>query len=94
MAPGTNIGAAHPVGIGGGGMDNTMARKVENDAAAYARSLAEKKGRNGEWAEKAVRESVSLTATDARKQRVVDLVAPSLKDLLSAIDERVSYNFV
>jgi len=88
MAPGTNIGAAHPVGIGGGGMDNTMARKVENDAAAYARSLAEKKGRNGEWAEKAVRESVSLTATDARKQHVVDLVAPSLKDLLSAIDGR------
>ncbi len=52
MAPGTNIGAAHPVGIGGGGMDNTMAKKVENDAAAYARSLAEKKGRNGEWAER------------------------------------------
>ena len=89
MAPGTNIGAAHPVGIGGGGMDNTMARKVENDAAAYARSLAEKKGRNGEWAEKAVRESASLTETDAKKQRVIDLVAPSLKDLLSAIDGRV-----
>lgn len=89
MAPGTNIGAAHPVGIGGGGMDNTMARKVENDAAAYARSLAEKKGRNGEWAEKAVRESASLTETDAKKQRVIDLVAPSLKDLLSAVDGRV-----
>jgi membrane-bound serine protease (ClpP class) len=89
MAPGTNIGAAHPVGIGGGGMDNTMARKVENDAAAYARSLAEKKGRNGKWAEKAVRESASLTETDAKKQRVIDLVAPSLKDLLSAIDGRV-----
>lgn len=89
MAPGTNIGAAHPVGIGGGGMDNTMSRKVENDAAAYARSLAEKKGRNGEWAEKAVRESASLTETDAKKQRVIDLVAPSLKDLLSAIDGRV-----
>ena len=89
MAPGTNIGAAHPVGIGGGGMDNTMARKVENDAAAYARSLAEKKGRNGKWAEQAVRESVSLTATDAQKQHVVDLVSPSLKDLLSAVDGRV-----
>lgn len=86
MAPGTNIGAAHPVGIGGGGMDNTMTRKVENDAAAYARSLAEKRGRNGEWAEKAVRESASLTATDAMKMHVVDLVAPSLGDLLSAID--------
>ena len=89
MAPGTNIGAAHPVGIGGGGMDNTMAKKVENDAAAYARSLAEKKGRNGDWAEKAVRESASLTATDAKKQNVIDLVAPALPDLLSAIDGRV-----
>ena len=89
MAPGTNIGAAHPVGIGGGGMDNTMAKKVENDAAAYARSLAEKKKRNGEWAEKAVRESASLTETDARKSNVIDLVAPSLAELLSAVDGRV-----
>jgi membrane-bound serine protease (ClpP class) len=89
MAPGTNIGAAHPVGIGGGGMDNTMAKKVENDAAAYARSLAEKKGRNGEWAEKAVRESASLTETDALKKNVIDLVAPSLAALLSAVDGRV-----
>jgi membrane-bound serine protease (ClpP class) len=88
MAPGTNIGAAHPVGIGGGGMDNTMTRKVENDAAAYARSLAEKKGRNGEWAEKAVRESASLTETDARKKHVIDLIAPSLGELLSAVDGR------
>ncbi len=89
MAPGTNIGAAHPVGIGGGGMDNTMAKKVENDAAAYARSLAEKKGRNGEWAEKAVRESASLTESDALKKNVIDLVAPSLPGLLSAVDGRV-----
>jgi membrane-bound serine protease (ClpP class) len=89
MAPGTNIGAAHPVGIGGGGMDNTMAKKVENDAAAYARSLAEKKGRNGEWAEKAVRESASLTETGAKKQNVIDLVEPSLAGLLSALDGRV-----
>ncbi len=86
MAPGTNIGAAHPVGIGGGGMDNTMTRKVENDAAAYARSLAEKKGRNGEWAEKAVRESASLTETDAKKMHVIDHIAPSLDKLLSAVD--------
>ncbi|MGZ8439293.1 MAG: NfeD family protein [Candidatus Deferrimicrobiaceae bacterium] len=89
MAPGTNIGAAHPVGIGGGGMDNTMATKVENDAAAYARSLAEKKGRNGEWAENAVRESASLTETDALRKNVIDLVAPSLAGLLSAVDGRV-----
>ncbi len=89
MAPGTNIGAAHPVGVGGGGMDNTMAKKVENDAAAYARSLAEKKGRNGEWAEKAVRESASLTATDAKKANVIDFVAPTLEGLLETVDGRV-----
>jgi membrane-bound serine protease (ClpP class) len=88
MAPGTNIGAAHPVGIGGGGMDNTMAKKVENDAAAYARSLAEKKGRNGEWAEKAVRESASLTETDAKKKNVIDLIAPSVDELLSTLNGR------
>ncbi len=88
MAPGTNIGAAHPVSVGGGGMDNTMARKVENDAAAYARSLAEKKGRNGEWAESAVRESVSLTEKDALEKNVIDLVAPSLDGLLEKLDGR------
>ena len=86
MAPGTNIGAAHPVSIGGGGMDNTMTRKVENDAAAYARSLAEKKGRNADWAESAVRESTSLTEREALEKHVIDLVAPSLGDLLSRLD--------
>jgi membrane-bound serine protease (ClpP class) len=86
MAPGTNIGAAHPVSVGGGGMDNTMARKVENDAAAYARSLAEKKGRNADWAESAVRESTSLTEKDALGKNVIDLVSPSLADLLSRLD--------
>jgi len=89
MAPGTNIGAAHPVSVGGGGMDNTMARKVENDAAAYARSLAEKKGRNPVWAESAVRESTSLTEKEALAKGVIDLVAPSLADLLAAVDGRV-----
>ncbi|MBI5574755.1 MAG: nodulation protein NfeD [Deltaproteobacteria bacterium] len=86
MAPGTNIGAAHPVSVGGGGMDNTMAKKVENDAAAYARSLAEKKGRNAAWAESAVRESTSLTERDALEKNVIDLVSPSLSDLLARID--------
>ncbi len=89
MAPGTNIGAAHPVSIGGGGMDNTMARKVENDAAAYARSLAEQKGRNAAWAESAVRESTSLTEKEALAKGVIDLVAPTLDDLLAAVDGRV-----
>jgi membrane-bound serine protease (ClpP class) len=86
MAPGTNIGAAHPVSVGGGGMDNTMAKKVENDAAAYARSLAEKKGRNADWAESAVRQSASLTERDALEKKVIDLVAPSLDDLLARLD--------
>ncbi len=63
MAPGTNIGAAHPVSIGSGGeKDETMDKKVTNDAAAYARSLATQRGRNVEWAEKVVRESISSTA--------------------------------
>lgn len=86
MAPGTNIGAAHPVSVGGGGMDNTMAKKVENDAAAYARSLAEKKGRNAAWAESAVRESASLTERDALEKNVIDFIAPSLSDLLARMD--------
>ena len=86
MAPGTNIGAAHPVSVGGGGMDNTMAKKVENDAAAYARSLAEKKGRNPDWAESAVRESTSLTEKDALEKGVIDLISPSLADLLARLD--------
>ncbi|MCK5504446.1 MAG: nodulation protein NfeD [Thermodesulfovibrionia bacterium] len=88
MAPGTNIGAAHPVGVGGK-MDKTMAEKVVNDAAAYIRSLAEKRGRNAEWAEKAVRESVSVTQDEALKLKVIDIVAPDLKALLKAIDQRV-----
>lgn len=67
-------------------MDNTMAKKVENDAAAYARSLAEKKGRNADWAESAVRESTSLTEKDALEKRVIDMVAPSLHDLLARLD--------
>ncbi|MBI5419957.1 MAG: nodulation protein NfeD [Deltaproteobacteria bacterium] len=86
MAPGTNIGAAHPVSVGGGGMDNTMARKVENDAAAYARALAAKKGRNADWAESAVRQSTSLTEKDALEKNVIDLVAPTLSDLLARVD--------
>ena len=88
MAPGTNIGAAHPVNMGGGAMDNTMSRKVENDAAAYARSLAAGRGRNVDWAESAVRESASLSEKDALDRKVVDLIASSLPDLLARIDGR------
>jgi membrane-bound serine protease (ClpP class) len=88
MAPGTNIGAAHPVSVGLGKMDKTMAKKVENDAAAYARSLATEQGRNADWAEKAVRQSVSIDAKTALKLKVVDLVADNLDDLLTQLNGR------
>ncbi len=85
MAPGTNIGAAHPVGVGGK-MEKTMAEKAVNDAAAYIKSLAEKRGRNAEWAEKAVRESLSITEQEALKLNVIDMVAPDLRSLLDKIE--------
>jgi membrane-bound serine protease (ClpP class) len=90
MAPGTNIGAAHPVaiGLGGDGMDKTMSKKVENDAAAYARSIAKSRGRSEEWAEKAVRKSESITAEEALKLNVIDFVAPDIDKLLVAIDQK------
>jgi len=88
MAPGTNIGAAHPVNLGGKQMDETMADKVVNDAAAYGRSIAEQRGRNAGWAEKAVRESVSADATEALKKGIVDLVAVDLNELLKILDGR------
>ncbi|MGD0022009.1 MAG: nodulation protein NfeD [Smithellaceae bacterium] len=89
MAPGTNIGAAHPVaiGIGSEGMDKTMSKKVENDAAAYARSIAKTRGRSEEWVEKAVRKSESITADEALELNVIDFVAPDVDKLLAAIDK-------
>ena len=87
MTPGTNIGAAHPVAVGSK-MDEEMARKAENDAAAYIRSIAEKRKRNAEWAEKAVRESVSITEKEALKMNVIDLIATDTAALLEAIDGR------
>ncbi|MEE9912864.1 MAG: nodulation protein NfeD [Deltaproteobacteria bacterium] len=91
MAPGTNIGAAHPVAIGIGGtaeVDKNMAQKMENDAAAYVRSIAKTRGRSEEWAEKAVRKSESITADEALKLNVIDVVAPSIEKLLAAIDQK------
>ena len=88
MAPGTNIGAAHPVSLGGGTMEDDMAAKVENDAAAYAESIATKRNRNKEWAIKAVRESVSITENEALKLKVIDIIASDLDDLLRQIDGR------
>jgi membrane-bound serine protease (ClpP class) len=87
MAPGTNIGAAHPVSVGEK-LDKTMAEKVTNDAAAYIRSLAERNGRNAEWAEEAVRKSVSITDSEALKKHVIDIVSPDLNSLLKALDGR------
>jgi membrane-bound serine protease (ClpP class) len=92
MHPASNIGAAHPVTSSGGDVEKEggkdMAKKVENDTAAFARSIAAVRGRNAEWAEKAVRESVSVTADEAKRLRVVDIVAPSLAAFLDAADGR------
>ncbi len=87
MAPATNIGAAHPVALGGG-VDKESMKKIENDAAAFARTIATERGRNVEWAEKAVRQSVSITEREALRLRVVDLIAESVPDLLDKIDGR------
>lgn len=88
MAPETNIGAAHPVSAGGGDIGKTMSEKVVNDMASYARAIAKEHGRNGEWVEKAIRESVSITAEEAVKQHVVDLIAVNLDELLKSINGR------
>jgi membrane-bound serine protease (ClpP class) len=94
MHPASNIGAAHPVLSGGEDVEKQagkdMARKVENDTAAFARSIAAARGRNAEWAEKAVRESVSATADEARKLRIVDGVAPDLASALALADGRTA----
>jgi membrane-bound serine protease (ClpP class) len=89
MHPASNIGAAHPVGPLGGEIEGTMGDKVLNDTAAWARSLAEARGRNSQWAEQAVRESVSSTASEARANHVVDLLAENAAALLAAADGSV-----
>jgi membrane-bound serine protease (ClpP class) len=88
MAPATNIGAAHPVAAGGGQIDKESMKKIENDAAAFIRTVALERGRNVEWAEKAVRQSVSATEREALKLGIIDLVADNLPDLLAKIDGR------
>ena len=107
MAPATNLGAATPVQIGGGGeaaparekrkgkdddhvpSRDTLKEKQINDAAAYIRSLAQLRGRNADWAEKAVRDSVSLSAAEAKKLDVVDIIAPDVPGLVKALNGRV-----
>jgi membrane-bound serine protease (ClpP class) len=90
MAPGSNIGAAHPVAIGGGGEpDETMRAKIENDFTAHVRAIAAQRGRNADWIERAVLESVSATATEALELGVIDHLAADLPTLIAAIDGRV-----
>lgn len=93
MAPGTSIGAAHPVLLGGGQPDETMNAKLTNDAASYIISLAQRSGRNAVWAEGAVRQSLSIPAEEALQLHVVDLIAQDLPDLLVQLEGReVSVN--
>ncbi|MGE5641068.1 MAG: NfeD family protein [Clostridia bacterium] len=97
MAPGTNLGAASPVFIGGGGSndkdkkggEDTLTKKATNDAVAYIRGFAQMRHRNAQWAEKAVREAVSLPADEALKMKVIDVVAPDVPALLKAVDGRL-----
>jgi membrane-bound serine protease (ClpP class) len=98
MAPASNIGAAHPVGLGlppapkkaadDKSAEDTMVRKIENDTAAFVHGIAERRARNVDWAEKAVRESVSITATRALELHVVDLLAEDVPELLHKLDGR------
>jgi membrane-bound serine protease (ClpP class) len=86
MAPGTNIGAAHPVSVGGKEVTPEMQEKITNDAASYIVSIAEKRNRNKKWAEQAVRQSVSVSSTEAAKLNVVDFIARDDADLFTKLD--------
>jgi membrane-bound serine protease (ClpP class) len=89
MTPGTNIGSAHPVAMGGQEMDEEMVKKVENDAVAYIKGIAKKRNRNEKWAEDAVRESVNITAEEALELKVIDILAKDRAELIAALDGRV-----
>lgn len=86
MAPGTNIGAAHPVGTGGEDIKGTMSEKVVNDLTAYMRSVVARKGRNADWAAKSITDSVSITAEDALKIHVINVIANSVPDLMKELN--------
>lgn len=88
MAPGTNIGAAHPVGGSGQEVKGVMGEKIENFTASFSESIAQKRGRNAEWAIQAVRKSVAITESDALKKNVIDIVAKDVQDLLKQADGR------
>ena len=93
MAPATNTGAAHPVLMGGAKMDKVMKQKVENDAAAAVRAVADKRGRNSELAEQAVLESKAFTEKEALESNLIDLVANDVPSLLEALDGRTIERF-
>ena len=93
MAPGTNTGAAHPVTIGGGKVDDVMKAKMENDSAAFMRSFVAKRGRNVQIAESAVRESKSFSDAEALKNNLIDLVAANQEDLLKQVQGRTIKRF-
>jgi len=82
MAPGTTIGAAHPVGEGGSEIKGVVGKKIENFTASFAGSIARERGRNEQWVEQAVRESSAISEAEALKRRVIDIVAPDLRSLL------------
>ena len=91
MAPNTSIGAAHPVAIGGGGaekVDDVMKQKLENFTVSYIETIAQKRGRNVEWAKSAVRESANITAEVALKTNVIEIIAKDVPDLLAQLDGR------
>ena len=88
MAPGTTIGAAHPVASGGQNIEGDMREKIENFTVSFIESIAQRRGRNVEWAEKAVRESVSITEVEALEKNVVDFVATDVHDLLTQASGR------
>ena len=89
MAPSTHIGAAHPVSLGEGKESKTMEEKIVNDTVSYIKTTAKVRGRNVDWAEKAVRKSVSITEEEAVKLNVVDFISSDLQDLLNKIDGKV-----
>jgi len=86
MTPDTNMGAAHPVSVTGTDIEKTMKEKITNDAASYIKSLAKNRNRNSEWAEKAVRESLSYTAEDCLKNQLIDFIAADIEDLVRKIE--------
>jgi membrane-bound serine protease (ClpP class) len=89
MGPSTNIGAAHPVNMGSEQVSEDVMEKVTNDLVSFIKNLAEAKGRNADWAEEAVRESVSITAAEALELGVIDITADNIEDMLSKIDGRI-----